>query len=401
MLTETQRLLLDIISAALFQKQVNIPNDVNWQELFDECRYQCVLLLVLATVRPYLPVEERPRWEKACFQIAGNNARVEWEHAELHKLMIENAIPYVVLKGCVSSAYYPDPSVRTLGDVDFLVADEDIPRAAAALENAGFKTYEDADDTIHIAYHRGRSIWEMHWQVNGIPTGESGDRIRGYFADLIVNAKRFDQENCAYMSPSVFHHGLVMLVHTAQHMINTGIGLRHLCDWAVFAGAIANDEFRELFEGKLKRVGLWRFAQVLTQVSIAYLGCPEKSWAYDCDDIPLEPVIVDIIAGGNFGRKDEQRINQAKLMTNKGKGTVDDTSLLRQFIHTMNEKARKGFAPCEKCGILLPIGWLVVGTRHTFRIAEGKRPKIKIGEMISGANDRKEIYKQFALFREE
>ena len=113
MLTKTQELLLDVTAAALFHKQVNIPEDVKWQELLQECKLQCIVLMVFPVVSPYLPETERPRWEKACLHIAGNNARVEWEHSELHKLMSENDHTYVAMKGCVSGAYYPDPSART------------------------------------------------------------------------------------------------------------------------------------------------------------------------------------------------------------------------------------------------------------------------------------------------
>lgn len=400
-LTQTQELLLELTASSLFGKQLNMPADVDWQALLTECNSQAVTLQIYPVVQAYLPDAVKQQWEQTCLRIAGNNARVEWEHSELHKLMSENNIPYVVMKGCVSAAYYPDPSARTLGDVDFLVAPADLKRAATILEKAGFSEHPDADDRIHIAYHRARSIWEMHWEVNGIPDGEVGDRIRSCFENIVADATLCENTSCAYMAPSVFHHGLVMLLHTAQHMINTGIGLRHLCDWAVFAGKLSDEEFREIFEEKLKRVGLWRFSQLLTQVSTAYLGCPERRWAYDCVSADLEPIVADIIAGGNFGRKDEQRINQAKLMTNTGKGTVDDIPLLRQLICTMNEKARNGFPVCNRTVFLLPVGWLVVGVRHLFRIALGKRPKIKINEMISGANDRKEIYKQFKLFSEE
>ena len=240
-LTQTRELLLKLTASSLFGKQLNMPADVDWQELLTECNSQAVTLQIYPVVQAYLPDAVKQQWEQACFRTAGNNARVEWEHSELHKLMSENDIPYVAMKGCVSAAYYPDPSARTLGDVDFLVAPADLERAAAVLEKSGFKPHPDGDDRIHIAYHRTRSIWEMHWEVNGIPNGEVGDQIREYFENMVADANIYKSAGSVYMAPSSFHHGLVMLMHTAQHMINTGIGLRHLCDWAVFAGKLYID----------------------------------------------------------------------------------------------------------------------------------------------------------------
>lgn len=46
-----------------------------------------------------------------------------------------------------------------------------------------------------------------------------------------------------------------MLLHVAGHLINTGIGLRHLCDWAVFVAKFSDEGFCEMFEDKLKAVG--------------------------------------------------------------------------------------------------------------------------------------------------
>jgi hypothetical protein len=112
-------------------------------------------------------------------------------------------------------------------------------------------------------------------------------------------------------------------------------------------------------------------------------------------------MMVDIMNGGNFGVKDKNRINQAKLMTNTGKGKVDDTSLLKQLFLTMNQKARRGMPITAKVPLLLPIGWLYVGGRHLVRIKQRKRPSIDVKSMIDGATERKEIYKEFRLFEAE
>ena len=257
---------------------------------------------------------------------------------------------------------------------------------------------------IHIAYHRrtygATSTWEVHWKPTGVPAGKIGAKIEGYLKDIITSAECNNFTEGEYMIPTAFHHGLVMLLHVAEHLINAGIGLRHLCDWAVFAAKFSDEEFCEMFEDKLKEVGLWRFAQLLTQLSVKYLHCPAKEWCGAADDDYLEMMMVDIMNGGNFGVKDKNRINQAKLITNTGKG-VDDTSLLMQFILTMNQKARLGMPITAKVPLLLPIGWLYVGGRHLVNIKQKRRPTIDVKDMISGAAERKGIYKEFRLFEAE
>ncbi len=189
-----------------------------------------------------------------------------------------------------------------------------------------------------------------------------------------------------------------MLLHTATHMINSGIGLRHLCDWAVFVGKLEEKEFREIFEEKLRTAGLWRFAQLLTQLFIEYLGCPNREWAMgSVDHELLQSMIEDVFAAGNFGKKDAERINEAKLFTTRDSGTVNKSRTV--VVRALSEKAYRTMPIFRKIKLLLLIGWLVVGVKHMSLILKGKRPKVHINKMIEGAELRRGIYQEFQLFQ--
>lgn len=392
-----QMQLLDLVSFALFgREKCDTPLT---SEILKEANQQAVLTLMK------VDKETSPDFYLLHAQNLVNNVRIDCEHTEAHRLMTEADIPYVILKGSASASYYPEPTLRTMGDVDLLILESDLPKVDVILRENGFYPVEKNEIGFHLAYHRkvygANSTWEVHWRPMGIPNGKTGIVIREYLADIIMSAKKHSISDGEYMLPTAFHHGLVMLLHVAGHLINTGIGLRHLCDWAVFVAKFSDEEFCEMFEEKLKAVGLWRFAQLLTQLSVKYLHCPAKKWCGVGDDDYLEMMMVDIMNGGNFGVKDKNRINQAKLMTNTGKGKVDDTSLLKQLFLTMSQKARRGMPITAKVPLLLPIGWMYVGGRHLVRIAQGRRPSIDVGDMISGATERKEIYKEFRLFEAE
>lgn len=391
-----QMQLLDLVSFALFS-QGNCDTSVT-PEVLREANQQAVLTLMK------VEKETSPDFYLLHAQTLVNNVRIDYEHAEAHRMMMKADIPYVILKGSVSASYYPEPLFRTMGDVDLLVVKSHLLKVDAVLRENGFCPVEKNDVEYHLAYHRrtygATSTWEVHWKPTGVPTGETGRKIERYLKDIIACAECNNVSEGEYMVPSAFHHGLVMLLHVAEHLINTGIGLRHLCDWAVFVAKFSDEEFCEMFEDKLKEVGLWRFAQLLTQLSVKYLHCPAKEWCGSGDDDYLEMMMVDIMNGGNFGVKDKNRINQAKLMTNTGKG-VDDTSLLKQLFLTMNQKARLGMPITAKVPILLPIGWLYVGGRHLVRIKQKKRPTIDVKDMIAGATERKKIYREFKLFEVE
>lgn len=403
-ISSMQQNLLSYVAAALFDREIQTPEtSTDWAALRLESVQQGVFPFVYSTVKQYLPEEEFRIWKMMFRQITLNNVRVEGEHVQLHTVMTAQGIPYVCMKGSTAAAYYPKSILRTLGDVDFLVEKEDLDRAGAVLEQLGFQRTEDHEHGFHIAYYRripGRaaSTWEMHWEPNGVPDGEAGELLRGYFSEMIQQEHICETDGGTFMAPSAFHHGLILLTHTATHLINTGVGVRHLCDWAVFAGGMGDEEFSAVFEERLKACGLWRFAQLLTLLSVKYLGCPERSWAGEADEELLEAMMGDIFAGGNFGIKDAERINQAKLMTNKGKGSVDDTGMVRQFFRMMTEKAQISMPICKRIPFLIPIGWVYAGGRHLMRVLRGERPEIHMKEMVKGANERREIYKEFKLF---
>ncbi len=377
-----QRALLELISALLFGNNFVDEFEIG-DELYQESFDQSVFSLIYPTVERYLGKEND--WYRIGYQILASNMRVSFEHTEVHELMVSNKIPYVFLKGVSSASYYPDPMRRTLGDVDFLVDQMDVKKAGMLLENIGFMPGEDKGG-IHVTYVRGESTWELHRSMNGIPAGAAGNQIREYLADIIETAVEYDTGNGIVRIPDDFHHGLVLLLHTASHMISEGVGLRHLCDWAVFANHFTDDDFRSLFEDKLKACGLWRFAQLLTLVSVKYLHIREKAWAGEADEELLEHMIYDIMKSGNFGQKDPDRYRQIKYISNRGDYTVDQKPTVLQLWDTIGRKAK----------IEQKMRWKVI-LDYVLMVITHKR-RIDRRETLEQAAGRKKIYAEFHLF---
>lgn len=378
-MNDTQKLLLRHLSSVLFQSTVNEP--VTEDEL-QEAEAQAVMGM--------LPLES----DKRLMQLVAHNVNIKYMHTWLHVVMASAGIPYCTLKGVTSAAYYPSPLLRTMGDVDFIVRKEDMGRADKVMEQAGC-TREYYLHDHHHAFHKDGITFELHWEVPGVP--EDKLTVREFLDDLINQAEMKD--GC--MQASVFHHGLVLLLHTAEHMINTGIGLRHLCDWAVFAASFSDREFRNLFEEKLKAAGLWRFAQLLCLTAVKYLSAPKLPWMGEAENELLDGIMEDVLESGNFGIKDEERLNQAKLLTDRRSRAVGCQGMVRQFCRTMTEKAFFEWPPCKVHRILLPAAWAFVSVRHIARILRGQRPKVHLLDMVRGARTRRELYQEFHLFLDD
>lgn len=395
-ISDSQKLLTSLCSKALFNKECDLPEDFDCDELIDESIRQTVFPQIFSNIKE----KAAPNADKLFSQIIAKNIRVEYGHNEVHKVLSDNSIPYVVLKGVASASYYNEPMLRMMGDVDILVAPDNIAAADNALKSIGFVTDSALEsDHKHIAYKRRDGlICELHRSINGIPATDTGVLIEECFSNVFVNAIEHKTSNGRCAVPSKFHHGVILLLHTATHLTSEGVGLRHLCDWAVFANSFSNDEFVSLFEKSLKEFGLWRFAQLLTLCCIKYLGCDAKAWAGEASDELIDSIMVDILNGGNFGMKDTDRYSQIKYLSDRKSGEKAKKSPIKQLLSSINEKTKVEYEFVKKYNWLLPIGWICTVSKYICLVVMGKRRLDGIST-ITGAKQRKEIYQEFELFK--
>ena len=395
-LSETEEVIVNSLANALFRANRIMPENVNWQAVYAESVCQAVMPLVF-TDNKFVPSEIQTKYERDRHIALAYNIIREQEHVQLDCMMKSENISYVILKGCASARYYPNSVLRSMGDVDFWVRQEDFERAGQLLKDNGYTSW-NKNHICHEVYRKAESHLEMHFEPAGIPHGKVGDLVREYLQDTIDKALACQIEEGEYMVPSDFHHGLIILLHTSHHMTGEGIGLRHLCDWAVFVASLSNEKFCELFEEKLKNIGMWYFAQVITRAAIRYLGCPDRAWVGNPDSGLVDAIIMDIFKGGNFGHKDFKRGQETLLISSRGKDGVGNRSMLRQLIISMNEIVYMKWPISKKCFFILPVGWCFYGGRYVLRSFLGKRPKIHVNAVMKGAGERRDLYRQLKIF---
>lgn len=360
--------------AHLAQTLFGVPTEAKvTDEVLREARRHTVLSL--------MPITE----SQVFWKIISQNTRRRAEHRKVHDLMTRLGIPYAILKGITSARYYPEPVRRQLGDVDLIVKPADFERAVELLEKDGHHGVRKMQEH-HVRYDEGPAGWELHWRAPGFPENHEIER---YVDEMVDNAREY--EGCMCLSD--FHHGLILLTHSAYHWINAGFNLRAVCDWAVFYSHFPEDEFIGMFEETLRRLGLWKYAQYLTALCIRYLKAPERAFVGEQDEAFLEALMEDILI------PDSERINQAKLLMDEGSMTVDGTGMVRRFFIILSRKACLVWPACEKYRILLPFGMIAHLVKYAVKVVKGKKPKVHLGQMVTGAKKRKSLYQRFELFR--
>ncbi len=392
-ITKEQLVLLNLLSNNIFGTDKKIPKNINCEELLKEAKSQAVTAIICNNKKLF----SQPDGTLVLRHVAANS-QVFANHTLVHNILTDVGIPYTVLKGAASAYYYPEPILRAMGDVDFLVKKQDIERATEVLKQHGFTSWEE-NHICHIVFTKDKIHLEMHFEPAGLPNGEAGVIAREYINDMIERSTLVKNDPCTFVNPDKFHHGFIMLLHMQHHLLSEGIGLRHLCDWAVFVNSFKNSEFEELFEEKLKKVGLWKFAKMISLTAHISIGLPYQNFMGKDKDF-AEALLVDILTGGNFGAKDESRKGEGLFISNRGKDGVKHSRPV-QFILSLNQIVYSQWEITKKIKILLPIGWIYFCIRRIFRESIGMRKKTEIKKIYINSKNRKELYKQLKLFETE
>ena len=395
-LRESEKILLDILANNLFNAgRKVILNEDNLDAVWCEAYTQAVTLMAFHNSDIEIINSDKCEFiRKKLSQTLSTNARVDFEHIRLCNIMKNAGIPCTILKGFASSLYYPDPLMRSMGDVDFLVDTDNFEEANKVLLQNGYHATGKNHD-VHDVYFSNVCRCEMHFQPSGIPEGEAGAKVRKYLSGLLEKSETVKTELGELVVPSAYHHGLIILLHMCHHLTGDGLGLRHLCDWAVFLDKLGEEKFLEMFEETIKDIGLWEFAKTMTFISCKYLGLKNMKWAKIANPKLADYVLIDMIIGGNFGQKNADRSHESLLISSKNE---NETSMFRQFFKSANSIVYNNWKSARKFKFLLPLGWIFFGGRYIIRSLLGKRPKIRPKKVAEEASERMDIYSKLRLF---
>ena len=224
MINKAQKNLLGSLKLSLFDITPSNTDDVDWNEVAEEAKAQTVMGLI----SPVVPIHD-----ESADQGRARYMQLLYEQDKLVKLLDNNNVPCVILKGCAAAVYYPKPYLRAMGDVDFLVPRNKFNDAVYLMEANGYIYDHGKDDSgnlredeRHIAYSKNGIMFELHHHFSS-----SGFDIDDILEDAI--GKREYRLLNGYKVPMLpdLENGLVLLGHIHQHIKFDNIGLRQIIDW--------------------------------------------------------------------------------------------------------------------------------------------------------------------------
>lgn len=393
-LSKEQKVVCQLLSKALFHKEFDFEEDIDFNKVYDCAKKQAVIMPAFLNINE-LKIEKVLK-QNIFSELLGQAdliAKNYSHHAYLHELMKKHNIDYCILKGVASAYYYPQLMIRQMGDVDFIVKPEDVKKVDEILKKDGFHCW-NMQHICHEVYTKDDMHFEMHFDFVGMPEKDHEEITREVLKNFFEESREVKQDIFTFVIPSDFYHGLVMLMHTQKHLRAEGFGLRHLCDWAVFIQTV--NDFEKVFKEKLEMIGLWKYATVLSRACSLAFDLPYQPYMSKDTKI-AKTLLEDILDGGNFGANNDQRVYESMFITDYERHNVNRKRLV-QFVKTLNSTIRNHWPKSKQYPILLGLGWIYFPCRRIVLIMLKKRAPLKLKQAYSKSKDRKELYERIKLY---
>lgn len=241
-----------------------------------------------------------------------NQRRFEDAVGRFARLMKENGIAYVVFKGLAVARYYPEPFVRTMGDVDFYVPKSCFDRAVEVIERGLHVVMDKEDVDKHYSFDWQGIRFEMHYQIETFGNPRHQHRfnrmIDGAMAEHTDSFTLCDSDGnkteVCVLPPT--EDLIVVFKHWFNHLLVEGVGLRQTLDLAVLLNAYRDKINVGRLMTALDGIGYMKAFRAMLAMMKRYFGFEwlDSNFVLGCrDERYADKLMAAVMESGNFGRK--------------------------------------------------------------------------------------------------
>lgn len=241
-----------------------------------------------------------------------NQRRFEDAVGRFARLMEENGIAYVVFKGLAVARYYPEPFVRTMGDVDFYVPKSCFDRAVEVIER-GLNVVMDKEEVDkHYSFDWQGIRFEMHYQIETFGNHRHQHRFDRMIDEAMAeHADSFtvcdsdgNEIEVSVLPPT--EDLIVVFKHWFNHLLVEGVGLRQTLDLAVLLNAYRDKINVGRLMTALDGIGYMKAFRAMLAMMKRYFGFEwlDSNFVLGCrDERYADKLMAAVMESGNFGRK--------------------------------------------------------------------------------------------------
>ena len=313
--------------------------EVDWKELYAIGKKQALLGVLFYGIQR-LPKELAPeqkllmQWMVMAEQIRKQNIRLFQDSVKVCQNFENEGFANCILKGQGNALLYPDPYMRTPGDIDIY------------LSGGRRKIMKYVDQVCpnqvmryhHVDFPVMKTAIEVHFTPSYMFCPIHNRRMQKWFEKVM-------DEQCNHRGslpdgygeihvPQVSFNVIYILSHLYRHIFTEGIGLRQLLDYyfvlVKWHTNLTNltDSNKSLpqmtqintdldtLRHELKYLGLWKFAQAVMYVLHEVFGLSEDRMIAPMDEREGRFLLDEIMRGGNFGQYDDRmgsKVGESKI----------------------------------------------------------------------------------------
>ena len=214
----------------------------------------------------------------------------------------EAGIPVIVMKGAVLREYYPEPALRSMGDIDLVVRPEDREESDRIMTEAlGFRKF--VVEPAVWSYYIDKIMVEIHGRMfyeelsAGIDHPAYFDRVWEHCRRAPVFGILSDH---LYVPDEGFHF-LYLMAHTAKHVTVGGSGFRAYLDMAMAVRSAGKRTDWDRMGEELEKLGLFRFTKTCFSLCERWFGVTMPYDKEPLDEEFCEKATAKTFADGVFG----------------------------------------------------------------------------------------------------
>ena len=320
-----QRIFFDFLQFCI-GSVADIPasvKDADWKVLYAIAKKQALLGVLFYGIRR-LPKELAPeqkllmQWMVMAEQIRKQNIRLFQDSVKVCQNFENEGFTNCILKGQGNALLYPDPYMRTPGDIDISLSGG----RKKIMEYVNKVCPNQVVRYHHVDFPVMKAAIEVHFTPSYMFFPIHNRRMQKWFKEVMdlqcSNVVTLPDGYGEITVPTMSFNVIYILSHLYRHVFTEGIGLRQLIDY--YFVLVKSEERRvknlTALQRELKYLGLWKFAGAVMYVLHEALGLPEAKMIAPIDVNEGRFLLAEIMQGGNFGQYDTRfgsKENEGKL----------------------------------------------------------------------------------------
>lgn len=353
---------LKILKTALEGAQVNPDfalTDTELREVLRLAEIHKVLPLIFDAAFTAIPQGDRENIRAHVKLLVSRQTLTTERFLASYKALNSQGLYPIVVKGIICRNIYPKPDLRCSSDEDLLIEPSQEKDYIGAMDKLGLVPLNDNNDThyqsayvstsgIYIELHRSlfSDSSELFSKCNKSFEGAKSKSISVLIGDTEVRTL------------SHTDHLLFLILHALKHFISSGVGIRQVCDIALFANTFGNTVDWDYIYNKCSDLNALEFAAAILKIGSRYLtldytlaGIPKRWQELDPDE---EPLLEDILCAGIYGSSHRARQHSSGITLDAATGKKNS---LRNRLFPSAKSLSAQYSYVAKSPLLLPVAW--------------------------------------------